>query len=82
MNYLLRHIPDNLWLRARELSLEQNETMRVILIRGLKEYVIRTPRMHFSQLAAEIPPEEQEKAQAMAKDALEGMKVGLSKTIE
>lgn len=71
MNYLLRHIPDNLWLRARELSLEQNETMRVILIRGLKEYVIRTPRMHFSQLGAEV---DNSGAQELARDALNTIK--------
>ena len=48
--------------------------MRMLIIRGIKNYIKETPLLHEEQFAAEPPPEEQEKAQEMAKDALEAMK--------
>ena len=38
-NYLIKDIPDALWLRARHLALDDGVTMRVFLIEALTCYV-------------------------------------------
>lgn len=74
MVYPLRHMPPELWKKAKIRAIEEGITMRMLIIRSLKTYIRQTPLLHESQLDAEIPPEEQEKAQAMAKDALGSIK--------
>jgi len=71
MTYLLKHIPDELWKKIKIRSIEEGVTIRVILIRGLKNYIRETPLLHEEQFDREIDNTE---AQAMAKDALGAMK--------
>ncbi|MCK9370111.1 hypothetical protein M0R04_09425 [Candidatus Dojkabacteria bacterium] len=68
------HIVDQqeTWKKAKHVAIEEGITMRVLILRAIKEYIKTRPPLSYQQ-AGNIP-ENLEEAQQMAKDALNTLK--------
>lgn len=71
MKFLLREVPQDLWIRAKHIAVDQGISMRILIFRAIKMYADATPLMNYSQNGMTYDDSE---AKKMAQAAMEVMK--------